>query len=202
MGRFQGFFISGWMALLTVTFFNQATLAKPSSKASAPVRTSSPAPAIPMMNSWSSEEVYEIQSSLSGGQYDATKSGTTSVTALNAKLSIAKLIKNNIQGGAELSFYNESGGAVSRSYFQIAGFGVYNLTSILKDTYYVKGGLGLFNTINDTGKDESKFGFFAGGGKRIPLWNQITYSPEARIWKIGSQDMTFSIYFLNLSLFF
>lgn len=161
-----------------------------------------PATSPSLMTSWGKEEDFEIQSSLSGGKYETTKRGDTSYNSLEAKISLAKLIQNNIQAGGELRFVNESGGPNSSSYFEVAAFGVYNLTSILKDTFYVKGGLGLFNTINNKGDNENKFGFFAGGGKRIPLWNQITYSPEARIWKVGSQDITFSIYFLNLSLFF
>lgn len=155
-----------------------------------------------LMTSWGNEESFEAQSSLSGGRYETSKAGDSSISTLEAKLSLAKLIQNNIQAGAELRMVNASGGPKSSSYFEVAAFGVYNFTSILKDTFYAKGGLGLFNTINTKGDNENKFGFFAGGGKRIPLWNQITYSPEARLWKVGDQDITFSIYFLNLSLFF
>lgn len=153
------------------------------------------------MNSWSSEEDYEIQSGMSGGQYQTYKSASDTITRMDLQLSVAKLIKNNIQAGAEVHFNSTSGGGTS-SYFEIVGFGVYNLTSLIKDTYYAKGGVGLFNTINDRRENESKFGFFVGGGKRIPLWNQITYSPEVRLFKKGSEDFTLSLYFLNVSLFF
>jgi len=183
------FIIAIMISLSTAT-----TWAKPAGRP-APAHNSN------LMTSWGSEEEYEAQSSLSGGSYQTTKRGNDNVSTLEAQLSLAKLIKNNIQAGGELHFVNNSGPA-SGSYFEVAAFGVYNLTSILKDTFYVKGGAGTYNTVNTRGENESKFGFFIGGGKRIPMWNQITYTPEARLLKIGDQDMTFRIYFLNFSLFF
>ncbi len=186
------------LILILLVFGFQTTFARTPSK---PSRPSSSTPSSAAMNSWSSEEEYEAQSSLSNGYYQTTKVGNTNVSVLDASVSLAKLIKNNIQAGAEVHFRNASG-ISSGSYFEVVGFGVYNLTSLIKDTFYVKGGAGMYNTINDRGDNESKFGFFVGGGKRIPLWSQITYSPEARLHKIGSQDFTFSIYFINLSLFF
>ncbi len=178
-------------ALFTILMVSSFALARPAQRTNPN-----------LMTSWGSEEEYEIQSSLSGGGYESKKQGTTTVSTLQAKISMAKSLKNNIQVGGEVEFSNTSGGSFSGSYFEVAGFGVYNFSTILKDTFYVKGGAGLYNTINTRQENENKFGFFAGGGKRFPLWNQITYSPEARIWKIGDQDITFSFYFLNLSLFF
>lgn len=153
-------------------------------------------------SAWVSDDTWEVQSYLTGGAMTTQKVGNDTVTVIAAGASVAKQVHEKIQAGGEVSFYSSNGGAKNRSYIQLAGFGTYNFQPVIRESFYAKAGLGLFNTINDKGEDESKIGFFAGGGKRVPLLGKINYAPEARLLKIGSQDMTFNVYFLNFSVIF
>lgn len=185
------------LATTLVSFFASAKTQQPTSRIKSTTTTTSSS-----SSSWSSDGTWEVQSHLTDGSMNTSKQGKDTVTTIAAGASIAKVVHENIQAGGEVSFFNSNGGAKNRSFIQVAGFGTYNFQPTLQESFYAKAGLGLFNEINDKGEDESKFGFFAGGGKRIPVMGIVNYVPEARLAKIGSQDPTFSIYFINFSVIF
>lgn len=89
----------------------------------------------------------------------------------------------------------------SKTLFDIAGVGAYNFQSDLKNAFFLKAGIGLYSVLNDRETDyETKFGLFFGGGKRFALWNNVSFSPEARFVKKGDIDMGIEIALLNFSV--
>lgn len=151
--------------------------------------------------SWGNPQ-HEVQVGLSPGTFQSTKVGNSSVTIIQARGSYARHLKQNWQVGGEGAFYSTSGGAKSQSYFEAFGFGNYNFDLDLKKSFYAKAGLGMFSVLNDKSDYESKFGFMVGAGKRFPLWDRVQYNPEFRLFKKGSQDPTFELQFLTISLMF
>lgn len=184
-------------ALIFVSSFANAQAGRTRKTTTTTTTTISSGPA-----AWSGDDTWEVQSYLTGGAMTTQKVGNDTVTTIEAGASVAKQVHENIQAGGEVSFYNSSGGPKNRSYIQLAGFGTYNFQPVLRESFYAKAGLGFFNTVNERNEDEGKIGFFAGGGKRIPILGSINYVPEARLLKIGSQDMTFHVYFVNFSVIF
>ncbi|MCB0370048.1 MAG: hypothetical protein KDD45_11650 [Bdellovibrionales bacterium] len=143
---------------------------------------------------------YELQTALSNGGIYTYKANDNNYTVIDAQVSLSKVIKSNIQAGAEAHLNNTSGGG-SSSYFEIMGFGVYNFDSDLKQSLYAKGGLGLQNIVNSKGSNESKLAIMVGGGKRILILNRLTYNPEARLVLVDNTTRL-NILLLNFSLLF
>lgn len=154
----------------------------------------------PVQESYFADFEYELQTMLTSGGLESKKAGGETNTIVEGAASISKVIKNNIQAGAELHFYNQSGGGGS-SFFEAMAVGIYNLDNNLKESLYGKVGLGMLNVVNDKFKNESKFGFMFGGGKRIPLMEKVAYTPEGRIIVIDGATR-FQIMALNFSLFY
>ncbi len=154
----------------------------------------------PVQQSYYADFDWELQTMLSGGGLQSLKKGGETSTIIGAQASITKVIRSNIQAGAEAEFYNESGGGGS-SYFQILGIGVYNFDNNLKDSFYAKAGLGMLNVINDKFKNESKVGFLVGVGKRILLMDKVAYTPEGRLIVVDG-GTRLQILALNFSLFY
>jgi hypothetical protein len=195
-------------ALTVVTLaFGLNAAAKPTAAPTTATKVkTAPAPAkstvatTPVQESYFANFEYEMQTSLSRGGIESLKKGGETTTVIGAQASITKVIKNNIQAGAELQFFNESGGGGS-SYFEVMGVGIYNLDNNLKESLYGKVGLGMLNVVNDKFKNEAKFAFMIGGGKRIPVMEKIAYTPEVRIIVVDGATR-FQILALNFSLFY
>lgn len=168
---------------------------KPSSAPAAPAPT-------PTAVSYGAPTVQEIQvGSFGAGSLFSEKAGGSSITLIEARGSYSRVYyRENMQIGGEAHFVSSSGGAKSTSYVELGVFGNYNFDTVLDRSLYAKVGLGTFNTINDKGDNESKFGFLAGLGKRFPIWDHVNYNPEARLYKKGDLDPSFEIAFLNVSL--
>lgn len=143
---------------------------------------------------------YELQTMLSSGGLHSFKQAGTTYTVIDAGVSLSKVIKNNIQAGGEVHLFNSSGGA-SSSYLEFMGFGVYNFDTDLKQSIYAKAGVGMLNTVNDKGSNESKLGLMIGGGKRMLVLEKFTYNPEARITMVDGTTRI-DIILLNFSLLF
>lgn len=146
--------------------------------------------------------IHELHISMTRGGLTSTKVGKDTMTLIEASAGYSRLIQPNIQAGGGVSFYSSSGGPRNQSYFDIYGMGTYNLSNDLKNAGYFRGAVGMFAVVNDKGDYESKLGFGIGGGKRFPLFDKLTYNPEARLMKKGDQDPGFEIMFLNFSLLF
>lgn len=184
------------LVLLAVGSAQAKTKSSPAAKTTTYTSTSS---SDSFFSDWSDKEL-----SLTGtsGSFESYKVGTSSVTEINVSAGLSTLVYEQVQAGAELSFASVSGGSTSRSGFGILAFGAYNFDYSLRESMYAKGGLGTFPVEDGKGGLENKFGFMVGGGKRIPLWEKVTYTPEARLMKIGDLDMQFKIQFLNFSYLF
>lgn len=154
----------------------------------------------PVQQSYYADFEWELQTMMTGGGLESLKKGGETSTVIGAQASLTKVIRSNIQAGAEAQFYNESGGGGS-SYFEIMGIGIYNFDNNLKESFYAKAGLGMLNVINDKFKNESKLGILLGAGKRILLMDKVAYTPEGRLIIIDG-GTRFQIYALNFSIFY
>lgn len=159
-----------------------------------------PTTSSPVQESYFADFEYELQTAFTRGGIESTKVGGETSTIIGAQASVTKVIKNNIQAGAEAQFYNASGGGGS-SYFEVMGIGIYNLDNNLKESLYAKAGLGMINVVNSDSKNESKLAILVGGGKRIPLMEKVAYTPEVRITLVDGTTR-FQILALNFSLFY
>ena len=196
--------MSARLAAIITLSFGISVLAKPAppvkakpAAASAKVSTTSTSP---VQESYFADFEYELQTMLSGAGIESRKIGTETYTIIEAQASLTKVIKSNIQAGAEAHFLNQSGGG-GASYFEIMALGFYNLDNNLKESLYGKAGLGMLNVINEKGKNESKFGVLLAGGKRVPVMDKVAYTPEVRIILVDGSTR-FQIMVLNFSLFY
>lgn len=188
--------------VLVVLGLTSFAFAKPAAKP-APAPSSSKSSSVfssPVHESYFAGFEYELQTALSNGGLQSFKQGGNTYTVIEAGVSLSKVIKNNIQAGGEVHLFNSSGGA-SSSYLEFMGFGVYNFDTDLKQSVYAKAGVGMLNTVNDKGSNESKFGLMIGGGKRMLVLEKFTYNPEARITMVDGTTRI-DIILLNFSLLF
>lgn len=89
----------------------------------------------------------------------------------------------------------------SATLIELIGIGVYNFQSDFDNAFYAKGGIGLYSALNDAGTDyENKLGLQIGGGKRFPLFSNITYNPELNLIKRGDIDFAIEIKLINLGI--
>lgn len=185
------------LLIATVVVFSSAFAFAKTSKTVTYTSTSSSSGSF--FSDWSDKEL-----SLTGtaGTFETYKVGSSSVTSIDISAALAMLVYEHIQAGAEVNFVSISGGSVSSSGVGILAFGTYNFDYSIKESLYAKAGLGSFMVQNTAGGSDNKFGFMAGIGKRIPMWEKVTYAPEARLMKIGDLDMQFKIMFLNFTYMF
>ena len=89
----------------------------------------------------------------------------------------------------------------SETLLDLAAVGAYNFQSDLKNSIFVKAGVGIYSVEKDNADGyESKLGLFVGAGKRFALWNNVSYTPELRLVKKGDIDMGIEIALLNFSV--
>lgn len=182
------------LTIFTMAFSFNAMAQKKISRPAAPTMSA------PVQQSYYADFEWELQTMNTGGGISSYKAGGETYTMIEAAASVVKVIKSNIQAGVEAHFLSQSGGGGS-SYFEVLGVGVYNFDNNLKESFYAKAGLGMLNTINDKGQNESKIGLMVGAGKRILLVDKVAYTPEARLIAIGGETR-FQIMALNFSLFY
>lgn len=190
--------------LFSVSLFCSISAFAKRDVAAGPTKTkTSTAPAraaAPVQESYYANFDYELQTALSRGGLESKKAGGETNTIIEGQVSLTKVIKSNIQVGAEAHFFNQSGGGGS-SYFEALGMVVYNIDNNLKESLYGKLGVGMMNVVNDKFKNEAKVAFMVGGGKRIPVLDKIAYTPEGRIIIVDGATR-FQIMALNFSLFY
>ncbi len=189
---------------VTSAAFAQGTKAKtkaPSKSIESTTVTPAPARTHSYSSMNSGEYLNEIQTSFVGGSFQNYKTGSQSVTQLTGTASYARLIRPLIQVGGEvgLSYVNA---ATTTTTLTALAIGKYNFDSDLKESFYVDAGAGILSAVNNTGGTDTKFSFMVGGGRRIPLWERISYNPEARLYKKGDLDPNIEIQFLNLSIMY
>lgn len=139
---------------------------------------------------------------MGNGALRSEKAGKDTVTVIGARGSYLVQLREELQVGGEAAFFSTSGGAKSQSYFEAAGVGAWNFSRDLSTSIFAKGGVGLFAVLNEKAEYENKLGLFVGGGKRFPLWTNVNYAPEVRIYKKGNIDPSFEILFINVSVLF
>jgi hypothetical protein len=123
-------------------------------------------------------------------------------TTIDIQGKYLRVLTANIQIGGQAGFRSISGGG-GQTLLTALGIGVYNFDTDIKNSFFVEGGLGIYPVLKDTGTDyESKFGLYAGGGKRFPIWERVSYIPTAALVKKGDLDFAFDIQFLNFSIMF
>ncbi len=185
---------------VAMMIFGLNTMAKTAAKTKPAAATTTKTSTTPVQESYFADFEYELQTGLSRGGIQSFKAGGETNTIIEGEASITKVIRSNIQAGAEAHFYNQSGGGGS-SYFEVMAIGIYNLDNNLKESLYGKAGVGMLNIVNDKFKNESKIGFMVGGGKRIPLMDKVAYTPEGRLIIVDG-GTRFQILALNFSLFY
>jgi|GEM_PF-5242265 len=139
----------------------------------------------------------ELQVNDTHGYFKQYKSGNESVSLLEISGSYLRLIKPQIQVGGGVLLHSATG----NSYNEFWGQGIYNMDSNLAHAFYGVAAVGMFNTVNNRGLNESKFGFYLGAGKRFPLWGNVNYAPELRLANRGDGNLNLDIYFIKLSVF-
>ncbi|MFZ3230840.1 MAG: hypothetical protein WA160_11595 [Pseudobdellovibrio sp.] len=140
----------------------------------------------------------ELDLNLSEGYIRTYKAGGKSITDINMFAAYSYDIGNNIQVGGDAGFQSVD----STTRLTVAGTGTYNMDTNYSDSVFFKGSLGLYPIDKGTTTVDIKneFGLYASAGKRFKLWDHINYKPMISIGKIGSQDATISIQFLNVSV--
>lgn len=124
------------------------------------------------------------------------------VTNITLKGAYLRTLNSQVQAGALAGIQSISGGN-SETLLTLQALGVYNFDPSFKQSFFVQGAFGIVPVLKeDLRGHESKFGFMVGGGKRFPLWGEVSYIPTASIVKNGDLDIGFDIEFLNFSLMF
>lgn len=155
----------------------------------------------------SSKVTHEILTNLTGGVLSSEKTSKSGEagTTLAVSGSYLRYWKDNMQwgveGGIQMLPKSRTNSGSSETLFDVAGVGVYNLTSDLENSIFAKAGVGLYATPKDSGNGyENKLGLFFGVGKRFMWMDNVAYSPELRIVKVGDIDLGIRIHVLNFSI--
>lgn len=150
---------------------------------------------------------HEITTNLTRGTFESGKAckDCSSGSTMDLGASYLRNWEKNIQFGgmARLRMLSEdtSGTGSSETLLDLAAIGVYNLDSDFRNSIFAKGGLGLFASPKDNGNGfENKLGLFIGAGKRFSIFENVTYTPELRLVKIGDIDLGIQIDLVNFSI--
>lgn len=150
---------------------------------------------------------HEFTTLMTRGVFLAEKAckNCSSGTTIDISASYLHYLRDGWQVGGEgrLQSLSKEASTIGKSatLIDIVGVGAYNFQSDLKNSFFAKAGIGFYSVLNDTNDGyDNKLGLFIGGGKRFALWNNVSYSPEARIVKRGDIDMGVEIALLNFSV--
>lgn len=151
--------------------------------------------------------VHEIQTYgtsgafLSGKQCKNCDSGTTIIVGASYLYTLQDNIQVGGDGALRILSKEVSGVGKSVTTLEAIGIGVFNFDSDFANAFYAKGGIGLYSVLNDTASDyENKLGLQIGGGKRFPLFSNVTYNPEINLIKKGDIDFMIEIKLINLGI--
>lgn len=155
---------------------------------------------------------HEIMTNLSGAMFQSGErcdgEGCDSGTELNFAGSYLHTWQNRIQVGGEgrfiLASEEVSGTGANETRIEALGIGAYNFDSDFGNSFFVKGGIGLYSVfVNNVGRAdeyENQLGFFGGVGKRFNWLGNVSYSPEVRLVKRGNLNLGIDIHLINLSI--
>lgn len=155
--------------------------------------------------SWSlyGSDVHEAEVNLSKAEIHSYKIGNNSYTDVNIYAAYNRFLKDNIQLGGEGGLLSYPDGTSSKTLIALMGVFTYNLNRDFSSSPFGKVGVGLYPAYDSNGREPtSKFSFFLDVGKRVPLWNHVTYKPFIRLMKRGDMDMEFLVQALNFSFFY
>ncbi len=153
----------------------------------------------PVATGWGSSFLHEFDLNLSEGYLKSYKSGSNSITDFNLFAAYSYDFRSQFQLGGDVGFQSYD----SETRFTLAATGTYNFNQVYADSFFAKGGLGIYPVRKITnGKLENKneLGLYIAAGKRFKIWEHVNYKPFISIAKISDIDPEFTIQFLNISL--
>lgn len=113
------------------------------------------------------------------------------------------MLNNHVELGAEMAIGSISYQGGSRTSTDLFAVGIYNFgMAQITDDAFAFGALGVASVPNKFGNNESKFGFKAGGGKRISMWSKVQLVPQLWVEKAGDLDPNIVIQPVNFSVIF
>lgn len=188
------------MALTLIAFGTSAQAQRKTKKSSSEASTWTSS----SYSTLGSAYIHEVDLNLSQAEIHSFKKGSKSYTDMNAVGSYNRLIQDKIQVGALAGFFTYPDASDdNKLYFALMGTGTYNLESDLDNSIFGTAGIGLYPSWDkDDGERKSAFSFMVGAGKRFKIFDHVHYKPEFRIEKLGSEDASFRILVLNVSLMF
>lgn len=155
--------------------------------------------------SWANygNDTQEFDVFLSKAEIHSYKVIGNSYTDINIYGAYNRFFKDNLQIGGEGGLLSVPDGTSSKTLLAAMGVLTYNLERDFTNTFFGNVGLGLYPASESNRLDySSKFSFMFNVGKRIPLWNKVSYKPFFRLLKRGDMDVEFYIEALAFSFFF
>jgi hypothetical protein len=154
-----------------------------------------------------SRNQHEIQTYSTRGAFESGKAckNCDSGTVIDVGGAYLYTLDSKLQvgGDARLRSLSKEASGVGKSVtvIDLIGIGVFNFQPDFDNAFYAKGGIGLYAVLNDNGTDyENKLGLQIGGGKRFPLFSNVTYNPELNLIKRGDIDFGIEIKLINLGI--
>ena len=146
----------------------------------------------------------EVEASGTYGQL----SSANSTSAFQATVVYKYLIAKSMQVGTIVNLAYLSGNGNSNTYMGLWGSFTYNFNDSwnISDSWFAEGAVGIVDTAyasgSPSGNSDKKFSYMFMGGKRIPIFDKISYIPKAGVRKIGDTDMAILIIPLNIGIAF
>lgn len=151
---------------------------------------------------------HEIQTYSTNGGFQSGKlcKDCKSGTALVLGGSYLWTWQHNLQFGGDVRIETLSDGmspsGKSTTGIDLVALAVYNFDSDFKNSFYAKGGLGVYSVYDNNYDREGKFGLQIGGGKRFEIFNNVAFTPELNLIQRGDLDVLIQIKMINLSIMF
>ena len=156
-------------------------------------------------SSWANygNDTQEFDVFLSKAEIHSYKLAGNSYTDINILGAYNRLYRDNFQIGGEGGLVSVPDGTSSKTLLEAMGVLTYNMDRDFTHSFFGNVGLGLAPASDKDKLDySSKFSFMFNVGKRIPLWNKVSYKPFFRLMKRGDMDMEFYVEALAFSFFF
>lgn len=154
----------------------------------------------PVNKGWGSSFLHEVDLNLSQGYLKTYKLGSKSITDFAMFVAYSYDFRSQFQLGGDVGFRSFD----SETRFTLAATGTYNFNQVYANSFFAKGGLGIYpvQRISNTGNLENKneIGLYIAAGKRFKIWEHVNYKPFISIAKISDIDPELTIQFLNISL--